>query len=56
MERENRREKVIINSGDIGSLEDVLGPNDSLFQPDPEFLPQENKQKEKDVNNGKSKR
>jgi len=33
---ENRKEKVIINSEDVCSLEEVLGPNDSLFQSESE--------------------
>ena len=35
---ENREHKEAIKASEVGSLEDVLGKDDSLFQPDPKDL------------------
>ena len=37
------KEKQTIKVEEVGSLEELLGENDPLFQPEPEEEPQENK-------------
>lgn len=43
----SKEEKLVIKPEDVGSLEEILGPNDPLFQPEPNSesppKPQENK-------------